>query len=134
MLGDGAIRWVQARGRSYQDDNGRPTIFAGALVDITDQKRVEEQLRIAQMAGGIGTFEYVDGYGTASVSPQFCALLGLHPARDLPVRTINGLVHLGEELNLEVGPFRRVFLNQVGVGQRLAHIRRERQPLSGSAG
>jgi PAS domain S-box-containing protein len=96
VLGDGAIRWVQARGRSYHGDDGRPTIFAGALVDITDQKRVEEQLRIAQMAGGIGTFEYVDGYGTASVSPQFCALLGLHPARDLPVRTINGLVHPGD--------------------------------------
>jgi PAS domain S-box-containing protein len=97
VLGDGAIRWVQARGRSYQGDGGHPTIFAGALVDITDQKRVEEQLRIAQMAGGVGTFEYVDGYGTASVSPQFCALLGLHPAQDLPVRTINGLVHPGDD-------------------------------------
>jgi PAS domain S-box-containing protein len=97
VLGDGAIRWVQARGRSYQDDDGHPAIFAGALVDITDQKRVEEQLRIAQTAGGVGTFEYVDGYGTASVSPQFCALLGLHPARDLPVRTINGLVHPGDD-------------------------------------
>jgi PAS domain S-box-containing protein len=96
VLGDGTIRWVQARGRSHQGDNGRPAIFAGALVDITDQKRVEEQLRIAQMAGGVGTFEYVDGYGTASVSPQFCALLGLHPAHDLPVRTINGLVHPGD--------------------------------------
>jgi len=96
VLGDGTIRWVQARGRSYADDDGRPAIFAGSLVDITDQKRVEEQLRIAQMAGGVGTFEYVDGYGTASVSPQFCALLGLHPARDLPVRTINGLVHPGD--------------------------------------
>jgi PAS domain S-box-containing protein len=96
VLGDGAISWVQARGRSYQDDDGQPTIFAGALVDITDQKRVEEQLRIAQTAGGVGTFEYVDGYGTAAVSPQFCALLGLHPARDLPVRTINGVVHPGD--------------------------------------
>jgi PAS domain S-box-containing protein len=97
VLGDGSIRWVQARGRSHHNDEGHPAIFAGALVDITDQKRVEEQLRIAQMAGGVGTFEYVDGYGTASVSPQFCALLGLHPARDLPVRTINGLVHPGDE-------------------------------------
>ena len=96
VLGGGAIRWVQARGRTYHDDDGQPSMFTGALVDITDQKRVEEQLRIAQMAGGVGTFEYVDGYGTASVSPQFCALLGLHPARDLPVRTINGLVHPGD--------------------------------------
>ncbi len=93
---DGGVRWVQARGRLYPDASGQPAIFAGALVDITDQKRVEEQLRIAQTAGGVGTFEYVNGYGTASVSPQFCALLGLHPARDLPVRTINGVVHPGD--------------------------------------
>src|ERR1700733_8619001 len=29
VLGEGAIRWVQARGRSYHDDDGHPTIFAG---------------------------------------------------------------------------------------------------------
>ena len=96
LLRDGSVRWVQARGRSYLDDHGRPIRFSGALVDITDQKRIEEQLRIAQTAGGVGTFEYVDGYGTVSVSAQFCLLLGLHPARDLPVRTINGLVHAGD--------------------------------------
>lgn len=93
VLADGSIRWVQARGRRYHEDQDRPNRFSGALVDITDQKRVEEQLRIAQTAGGVGTFEYIDGFGTASVSAQFCALLGLHPARDLPVRTINGVVH-----------------------------------------
>src|ERR1700743_3594821 len=38
VLGNGSIRWVQARGRVYQDDAGRPSIFTGALVDITDQK------------------------------------------------------------------------------------------------
>jgi PAS domain S-box-containing protein len=93
LLRDGSIRWVQARGRSYYDERGHATRFSGALVDITDQKRIEEQLRIAQTAGGVGTFEYIDGYGTVSVSAQFCALLGLHPARDLPVRTINSLVN-----------------------------------------
>jgi PAS domain S-box-containing protein len=96
VLADGSIRWVQARGRSYLDGERHPVRFSGALVDITDQKRVEEQLRIAQTAGGVGTFEYVDGYGTASVSEQFCALLGLHAARDLPVRTINNLVQHGD--------------------------------------
>lgn len=97
QLGDGSVRWVQARGRSHANDQGRPAFFTGALVDITDQKRVEEQLRVAQTAGGIGTFEYVDGYGTASVSAQFCELLGLHAAQDLPVRTINALVHTGDD-------------------------------------
>ncbi|WP_426959525.1 PAS domain-containing protein [Muricoccus radiodurans] len=89
LLPGGLVRWVQARGRRHAEE-GR---FAGTLVDITDQKRAEERLRIAQTAGGVGTFEYVGGFGTVSVSAQFCALLGLQPAQDLPLRTINAVVH-----------------------------------------
>jgi PAS domain S-box-containing protein len=96
LLPGGAMRWVHARGRCYPDESGQPRRFVGTLVDISDQKRVEEQLRIAQTAGGIGTFGYVVGYGTVSVTPQFCALLGLHAASDLPLRTINALVHPGD--------------------------------------
>jgi PAS domain S-box-containing protein len=91
LLRDGSLRWVHARGHC-QYDGEKPVRFIGALVDITEQKRVQEQLRIAQTAGGIGTFEYVLGYGTVSVSPQFCALLGLRLASDLPVHAINALV------------------------------------------
>jgi len=93
VLADGSVRWVHARGRCYSDDDGKPVRFNGALVDITEQRRIAEQLRIAQTAGGIGTFEYIDGFGTAVVSDKFCTLLGLQPARDLPVRTINPVVH-----------------------------------------
>jgi PAS domain S-box-containing protein len=92
LLPDGAVRWVHARGRCYYNEAELPTRFSGTLVDITEQKRVEERLRIAQTAGGVGTFEHIDGFGTVSVSAQFCALLGLHPARDLPVRTVNAVV------------------------------------------
>ena len=94
--GGGAIRWLHARGRCQYDEQDRPTRFSGVLIDITEQKRLEQQLRIAQTAGGVGTFEYVEGFATASVSPQFCHLLGLHPAADLPVSTINSLVHPGD--------------------------------------
>ncbi|WP_424137751.1 PAS domain S-box protein [Roseomonas chloroacetimidivorans] len=102
LLPGGAIRWVQARGRCYADELGRPERFLGTLVDITDQKRVEERLRIAQTAGGIGTFEYVAGYATVSVSTQFCQLLGLQPAADLPVRTVNAVVQEGDPYIIDV--------------------------------
>jgi PAS domain S-box-containing protein len=92
VLGDSSVRWVYARGLCHYDEQQRPIRFRGVLVDITEQKRVEEHLRLAETAGGIGTFEYTYGFGTASVSAQFCALLGLHPIRDLPVRTINSRV------------------------------------------
>ncbi|WP_159992968.1 PAS domain-containing protein, partial [Roseomonas sp. 18066] len=94
--GTEALRWVHARGRCHLDDAERPLRFTGVLVDITEQKRVEEQLRIAQTAGGVGTFEHWLDFGTASVSAQFCRLLGLHPARDLAVRGINALVLPGD--------------------------------------
>ncbi|MCR0981653.1 hybrid sensor histidine kinase/response regulator [Roseomonas populi] len=90
------LRWVHARGRRYPDADGGPGHFLGTLVDVTDQKRVEERLRIAQTAGGIGTFEYMPGFATAAVSDQFCQLLGLRSAADLPVRTVNALVHPGD--------------------------------------
>jgi PAS domain S-box-containing protein len=94
LLPDGTIRWVHARGRCYREDENDPAgRFVGTLVDVTDQKRAEERLRVAQTAGGIGTFEYVHGFGTASVSAQFCQLLGLQLAQDLPLKTINAVVH-----------------------------------------
>ena len=93
VLPDGTTRWVQGRGRRLAEQPGQPVRFTGLLVDITAQKRVEERLRIAQSAGAVGTFEYVIGFGTVSVSTQFCELLGLQPTPDLPVRRLNALVH-----------------------------------------
>ena len=90
---DGGIRWVHADGRTVLNDDDEPLVFTGTLVDITDRKRTEEQLRVAQTAGHVGTFEHAHGYGTVSVSAQFCRLLGLHATSVLPVRTINLLVH-----------------------------------------
>jgi PAS domain S-box-containing protein len=96
LTSDGSIRWVHARGRCHFDAQDRPVRFTGTLVDITEQKHVEERLRIAQTAGGIGTFEYVHGFGTVSVTDEFCRLLGLHPTHVLPVRTVNALVVAGD--------------------------------------
>lgn len=92
----GVTLWMHGRGQGHLDENDQPVRFTGILVDVTERKRTEERLRIAQSAGGVGTFEYVDGYATASVSDEFCRLLGLHPAPVLPVQTINGVLR-GEE-------------------------------------
>jgi PAS domain S-box-containing protein len=86
------VKWLSARGRAEHGPAGASR-FSGVLIDISEQKRVEERLRIAQTAGGVGTFEYVEGFGTVWVAPQFCRLLGLQVAGALPVRTINRLVH-----------------------------------------
>ena len=90
---DGAIAWVSARGRAHLNDKDEPVRFSGVLSDITQQRRVEDRLRVAQSAGGVGTFEYQSDFGTAEVSGQFCKLLGLRETDSLPVRTINSVVH-----------------------------------------
>ena len=90
---DGEVRWLSARGAAERDGDYQTLRFKGILTDITGQKQIEERLRIAQTAGSVGTFEYVNGFGTVGVSAEFCRLLGLMPAESLPVRTINALVH-----------------------------------------
>jgi len=86
---DETLLWMHGRGQTQFDAADAPLRFTGLLVDVTARKRAEERLRIAQSAGGVGTFEYSDGFATATVSPEFCRLLGLHPAPILPVATIN---------------------------------------------
>jgi len=93
----GSVLWMHARGQCHFDDQDEPVRFTGLLVDVTDRRRTEERLRIAQSAGGIGTFECQDGFGTVSVSSEFCRLLGLHPADRLPIRTINAVLCPGEQ-------------------------------------
>ena len=92
VTADGKTLWVHGRGQSHCDDNDNPIRFTGLLVDVTARKRAEERLRIAQTAGGVGTFEYSDGFATATVSAEFCRLLGLHPANILPATTINAVL------------------------------------------
>lgn len=102
IAADDLVRWVEAHGRCHFDANEQPERFSGILVDVTERRRVEERLRIAQSAGGVGTFEHVPGHATAMVSDQFCNLLGLNPASVLPVATINRLVSEGCPALLEM--------------------------------
>jgi PAS domain S-box-containing protein len=39
---DGAVSWMEARGKLHLDEQGRPERLAGVCMDVTDRKRVEE--------------------------------------------------------------------------------------------
>ena len=49
---DGTVRWVIARGRPQRDETGRSVRMPGVLVDITERKRLEDelQLRLSELA------------------------------------------------------------------------------------
>lgn len=46
---DGKTRWLAARGRIYRDEGGRPTRISGINYDITERKKAEETIRLAQI-------------------------------------------------------------------------------------
>lgn len=45
---DGTVRWFHDESRLISDSSGRPLIWQGLMIDITERKRVEEQLRLAE--------------------------------------------------------------------------------------
>jgi PAS domain S-box-containing protein len=47
---DGSWRWILARGIAVRNAEGKPIRFAGTRIDITDLKRIEDELRHARDA------------------------------------------------------------------------------------
>jgi PAS domain S-box-containing protein len=41
---DGRLRWVHATGRTFYDNDGTPTRFAGITIEVTERKQAEEAL------------------------------------------------------------------------------------------
>ncbi len=62
---DGGMRWVVSRGWVELGAAGRPAVFSGVLIDITERRRAaaalrdsDERLRMAIEQTGLGTFDY----------------------------------------------------------------------------
>jgi PAS domain S-box-containing protein len=68
---DGALRWLQARGRVESDGAGHATYFHGAVIDITDRKLSELSLRdknrhLARSNRDLEDFAYVASHDLKS--------------------------------------------------------------------
>jgi PAS domain S-box-containing protein len=53
----------------------------------------EERLRVAQAAGGVGTFEYIPEGERMLVSPEFCRIWGVDVVEEAPIGFFMGLIH-----------------------------------------
>jgi diguanylate cyclase (GGDEF)-like protein/PAS domain S-box-containing protein len=50
LFPDGRIKWVNERGATHYDASGKPLLSLGTVQDITQQREIEEKLRIAAIA------------------------------------------------------------------------------------
>jgi PAS domain S-box-containing protein len=53
----------------------------------------EERLRVAQAAGGVGTFEYIPEGERMLVSPEFCRIWGVEVVEEASIRDFMALIH-----------------------------------------
>jgi PAS domain S-box-containing protein len=97
---DGDYADVLDRGYVIRDDKRRSVRMVGAMLDQSERKRAEaalraseERLRLAQEAGGLGTFEWKIGHAAADVSDTHRANLGLPPGEGLTFAQLNAVIH-----------------------------------------
>jgi two-component system cell cycle sensor histidine kinase/response regulator CckA len=85
--GDGAVHWISARSQTLFEGEGerrRPRRTVGALLELTERKRVEEELREAtrvvlesQRVARLGSYRLDAPSGTWTCSPVLDELLGI---------------------------------------------------------
>ncbi|MFZ4408652.1 MAG: PAS domain-containing sensor histidine kinase, partial [Paracraurococcus sp.] len=91
LLPDGRTRWLHDRGEVFVDAAGRPARALGAVRDVTGRRAAEDalrdgeaRLRLAQEAGGIGSWDLDLATGRQVWSAREYALFGLDPALPPP--------------------------------------------------
>jgi PAS domain S-box-containing protein len=85
---DGKLRWLNQKGRAFLDVNGKPLRSIGFMFDVTERRKVEEDLRsrqemleLAQKSARAIAFEWKigDGEGENRWSPDLEAMYGFAP-------------------------------------------------------
>ena len=70
---DGAVRWLDARGRFFYDEDGTPVRMLGALVDVTDRKAAEAE---REELLGIAERARAEAEAASRAKDEFLAMLG----------------------------------------------------------
>jgi PAS domain S-box-containing protein len=97
---DGHTFAVQVTDSPVLDDGGQMVGIVGISIEIGDRVRTlaalassEERLRIAQHAGGIGTFEWNIRSGEVMVTEEFCRIWGIGQYTSIRVGEFEEFVH-----------------------------------------
>jgi PAS domain S-box-containing protein len=85
---DGAVRWLDARGRFFYDEDGTPVRMLGALVDVTDRKAAEAE---REELLGIAERARAGAEAASRAKDEFLAMLG-HELRNPLAAVLNAVM------------------------------------------
>jgi PAS domain S-box-containing protein len=113
---DGIVHWLTDQGEVIRDDNGRPLYMAGACVDVTHHRQVEEQLRQVQRMDAVGRLA---GGMAHETNNQMAVVLGF-------ADFVLGRSDLAERVREDVEQIRKAAERTAGItSQLLAFSRRQ---------
>jgi PAS domain S-box-containing protein len=97
---DGEYRWIQSVGEPFYDTAGRIVRWYGLVIDIENQKQVEDELRRSeaflvegQHLARIGNFSWRVGTGDITWSEQIYRMFGFEPGTRVVLETLGSRVH-----------------------------------------
>lgn len=85
--------WLNLDYSPIPDEDGQPIGVFALLKETTERIRVGQRLRIAQEAGGVGTFEWYPDSGLLDVSDEYRRIWGISSDAIVTDQLLVGLLH-----------------------------------------
>lgn len=109
ILPTGEIRWISAQGEFSYNESGQATRMIGVAIDITAQKRLEEQgrrdqerLQLALEGGNLGLWDWHIPSGAVQFGGNWASMLGYAENEIEPhVRSWEILIHPDDKAEVE---------------------------------
>jgi PAS domain S-box-containing protein len=100
LLPDGNVRWVVGKAQIFYDSSGKPYRLIGVNMDITDRKKVEEELRtsaerlsLALTAAKMGDWSWDAKTDMVTFSPQAAEMFGIPEGAYMTWTEMQNLLH-----------------------------------------
>ena len=97
---DKSVRWIRAQGKVYFNELGQPERFIGTVLDITNQRQIEDtlreselRLRLAVEAAGAGTFDWDINNSKFHYSERLAQMFGYTETKDLIQQDFGNRIH-----------------------------------------
>ena len=101
-------RWLHARGKVKLDEKGLVASFPGVVVDITQRKRTEQELRendlrlrVAKDAAGLGVFDYKPLEAVLGWDERMRTIWGFAEAREISYEQAVSAIHPDDRENVQ---------------------------------